>query len=303
MRRSSVPEVDHLVDFIRTASRGVILRRGGKKTTSDDQAEDVDEELGLIAGNGRFPFLVLDAARAMGHDVTIIAIKEEASKELEEAAARVAEGGRALGLDRPARHLPRDPQGRHITQAVMAGQVKHIKIFGGFMPDLTAMSLMGRLKGMNTDALIGAVADLMRERGVELINSAAFLEPLLAARRAAERRAPSEAEREDLAFGYRMADAIAGLDIGQTIAVKHQAVVAVEAMEGTDETIARAGQLAGDGVDDHQGRQAEPGHALRRADRRPGDDPGDANRRRQGVIDRRRADADFRSRRVLRVRQ
>ena len=130
----------------------------------------------------------------------------------------------------------------------MAGQVKHIKIFGGFVPDLTAMSLMGKLKGMNTDALIGAVADLMRERGVELVNSAKFLEPLLAGEGQLSDRAPNEAERKDLEFGYRMADAIAGLDIGQTIAVKHQAVVAVEAMEGTDETIARAGHLAGDGV-------------------------------------------------------
>ncbi len=130
----------------------------------------------------------------------------------------------------------------------MAGQVKHIKIFGGFVPDMTAMSLMGKLKGMNTDALIGAVADLMRERGVELINSAQFLEPLLAREGQLSDRVPNEAERKDLEFGYRMADAIAGLDIGQTIAVKHQAVVAVEAMEGTDETIARAGHLAGDGV-------------------------------------------------------
>ena len=135
-----------------------------------------------------------------------------------------------------------------ITQAVMAGQVKHVKIFGGFMPDMTAMSLMGKLKGFNTDALIGAVADLMRERGVELVNSAKFLEPLLAGEGQLSDRAPNEAERKDLEFGYRMADTIAGLDIGQTIAVKHQAVVAVEAMEGTDETIARAGHLAGDGV-------------------------------------------------------
>jgi DUF1009 family protein len=135
-----------------------------------------------------------------------------------------------------------------IRQAVMAGQVKHIKIFGGFVPDMTAMSLLGRLKGMNTDALIGAVADLMRERGVELINSAALLEPLLAGEGQLSARAVTESERKDLAFGYRMADTIAGLDIGQTIAVKHQAVVAVEAMEGTDETIARAGHLAGDGV-------------------------------------------------------
>jgi DUF1009 family protein len=130
----------------------------------------------------------------------------------------------------------------------MAGQVKHVKIFGGFVPDLTAMSLIGKLKAMNTDSLIGAVAELMRERGVELVNSAAFLEPLLAGEGSLSERVPTEAEHKDLQFGYKMADAIAGLDIGQTIAVKHQAVVAVEAMEGTDETIGRAGHLAGPGV-------------------------------------------------------
>ena len=206
------------------------------------------QKLGLIAGNGRFPFLVLDAARAMGHDVVVIAIKEEASKEIEEAAARSPRADVhwvSIGQLGTFLQILKD---NHITQAVMAGQVKHIKIFGGFVPDLTAMSLMGRLKGMNTDALIGAVADLMRERGVELVNSATFLDPMLAREGQLSDRAPTEAERKDLEFGYRMADAIAGLDIGQTIAVKHQAVVAVEAMEGTDETIARAGHLAGEGV-------------------------------------------------------
>jgi DUF1009 family protein len=206
------------------------------------------QKIGIIAGNGRFPFLVLDAARAQGYDVTIIGIKEEASKELEEAAARSPKADLhwvSIGQLGTFLKILKDAS---LTQAVMAGQVKHIKIFGGFVPDMTAMSLMGRLKGMNTDALIGAVADLMRERGVELINSAQFLEPLLAREGQLSERAPNEHERKDLEFGYRMADAIAGLDIGQTIAVKHQAVVAVEAMEGTDEAIARAGHLAGDGV-------------------------------------------------------
>jgi UDP-2,3-diacylglucosamine hydrolase len=205
-------------------------------------------KLGLIAGNGRFPFLVLDAARSMGHDVVVIAIKEEASKEIEAAAAKSPGADVhwvSIGQLGAFLKILEDNQ---ITQAVMAGQVKHIKIFGGFVPDMTAMSLMGKLKGFNTDALIGAVADLMRERGVELINSAKFLEPLLAAEGQLSAREPNETERKDLEFGYRMADAIAGLDIGQTIAVKHQAVVAVEAMEGTDECIARAGHLAGDGV-------------------------------------------------------
>jgi DUF1009 family protein len=206
------------------------------------------QKLGLIAGNGRFPFLVLDAARSMGHEIVIIALKEEAAKEIEEAAARAPRAEvHWISIGQLGTFL-KILEDNKITQAVMAGQVKHVKIFGGFVPDMTAMSLMGKLKGFNTDALIGAVADLMRERGVELINSAKFLEPLLAGEGQLSERAPSDAERKDLEFGYRMADAIAGLDIGQTIAVKHQAVVAVEAMEGTDECIARAGHLAGDGV-------------------------------------------------------
>lgn len=205
-------------------------------------------KIALIAGNGRFPFLVLDAARSLGHEVTIIAIKEEASTEIEAAAAR--EPGSAvhwvsigqLGM------LLKILKDAGLSQAVMAGQVKHVKIFGGFVPDMVALSLMSRLRSMNTDSLIAAVADLMREHGVELINSTEFLKPLLAGAGQLSARGPTDAEGKDLDFGYRMADAVAGLDIGQTIAVKHQAVVAVEAMEGTDDTIGRAGHLAGPGV-------------------------------------------------------
>jgi DUF1009 family protein len=205
------------------------------------------QRIGLIAGNGRFPFLVLDAARSLGHSVTIIAIKEEAAKDIEEAAARSQSPVHWVSIGQLGTFLKILKDG-NITQAVMAGQVKHVKIFGGFVPDLTAMGLIAKLATKNTDSLIGAVADLMRERGVELVNSAKFLEPLLAGEGQLSDRIPNEAESKDLQFGYRMADTIAGLDIGQTIAVKHQAVVAVEAMEGTDETIARAGHLAGDGV-------------------------------------------------------
>jgi DUF1009 family protein len=203
--------------------------------------------LAIIAGNGRFPFLVLDAARAQGHDVTIIGIKEEASKDLEAAAARPPKADlHWVSIGHLGTFLKILKDGR-ITTAVMAGQVKHVKIFG-FVPDLTAMSMMMKLPSRNTDAIIGAVADLMKEHGIELMNSAKFLEPMLAGAGQLSARAPNAEERKDLEFGYKMADAIAGLDIGQTIAVKHQAVVAVEAMEGTDETIGRAGHLAGDGV-------------------------------------------------------
>lgn len=204
-------------------------------------------KLGLLAGNGRFPFLVLDAARSLGHDVTIVAVKEEADADLEAAASsptpvpvhRVSLGhlGKALSILQEA----------GVTHAVMAGQVKHTKIFG-VMPDLTFMSLLAKLPARNTDALIGAVAGLMRDRGIELIDSTALLQPLLASAGVMTRHRPSDSETASLAYGYRMADAIAALDIGQTIAVKHSAVVAVEAMEGTDAVIARAGDLAGPGV-------------------------------------------------------
>ena len=204
--------------------------------------------LGLIAGNGRFPLLVLAAARSLGHDVTIVAITQEASTELEAAAARppvallhwvsVGQVGTCLQILERA----------GVSHAVMAGQVKHVKIFTDLRPDATALSLLMRLKSRNTDALISAVADLLRERGIELMDSTSLLAPLLATGGVMSDRGPNAREDEDLRFGYPMADTIARLDIGQTVAVKHKAVVAVEAMEGTDEVIGRAGFLAGAGV-------------------------------------------------------
>ena len=205
-------------------------------------------KLGLIAGNGRFPFLMLDAARGAGHDVTIIALKEEAFPELAEAAARppaaaihwvsIGQLGTCIDLLRAA----------DVTQAVMAGQGKHTKLFADIMPDVTLLGILMRLRSRNTDALISGVADALRDNGIELLDSTAFLAPLLAGENVLTRRTPVEDELIDLAFGYRVADAIAGLDIGQTIVVKSAAVVAVEAMEGTDAVIARAGQLAGAGT-------------------------------------------------------
>ena len=199
-------------------------------------------KLGLIAGNGRFPFLVLDAARALGHDVTVVAVKGEAFAELESYAQT---RGAALQWV-PLGHL--GTALKVLTEfgaahAVMAGQVKHTKIFS-VVPDLTMLSVLRRLRARNTDAVIAAVVDVMREQGIELLDSTAFLAPLLAQPGVLAKRTPTEAEQADVAFGYRMADVIAGVDIGQTICVKDQAVVAVEAMEGTDETIARAGRLA-----------------------------------------------------------
>jgi DUF1009 family protein len=202
--------------------------------------------VGLIAGNGRFPFLVLHGARSLGHDVTIVAIKEEASPELAGAAAAAGADLHWVSVGQLGQCL-KILRGADISQAVMAGQVKHVKIFS-IVPDLTLLSAMRRLTAWNTDALIAAVADVMREAGVELLDSTVFLSPLLAGEGVLSARAPSREEQDDFEFGYRIADAIAALDIGQTVAVKHKAVVAVEAMEGTDEVIGRAGYLAGPGV-------------------------------------------------------
>jgi len=205
-------------------------------------------KLGLIAGNGRFPFLVLEAARALGHDVTVVAIKEEASKDLEDAARRApAAALHWISLGQLGACLSAFERAG-VSHAVMAGQVKHVKIFGGIVPDMTFMSVLMRLKARNTDAIIAAVADVMRDRGIELLDSTTLLQPLLATPGVMSARQPTGDELADFEFGYRMADTIAGLDIGQTVAVKHKAVVAVEAMEGTDEVIARAGFLAGPGV-------------------------------------------------------
>jgi DUF1009 family protein len=205
-------------------------------------------KLGLIAGNGRFPFLVLDAARGAGHDVTVVALKEETFPELEAQAARppaapvhwisLGQLGTCIKLLR----------GAGVTQAVMAGQVKHTKLFADIVPDLTLLGVIMKLKAKNTDAIISGIADALRDNGIELLNSTAFLAPLMAGEGVLTRRPPSDDERADLEFGYRIADPIAGLDIGQTIVVKSSAVVAVEAMEGTDAVIARAGQLAGAGT-------------------------------------------------------
>jgi DUF1009 family protein len=203
--------------------------------------------IGLVAGNGRFPFLALQGARALGHDVTVVAIKEEAFPDLEQAARDAHADLHWVSLGQLGRCI-KILKAAGASQAVMAGQVKHVKIFSGIVPDLTLLSVLTRLKARNTDALISAVADVMRDHGIELLDSTTFLSSLLAREGVLTERPPTEEERADFAFGYPKADAIAAMDIGQTIAVKHKAVIAVEAMEGTDETISRAADLAGRGV-------------------------------------------------------
>jgi UDP-2,3-diacylglucosamine hydrolase len=205
-------------------------------------------KLGLIAGNGRFPFLVLDAARKAGHEVIVIALREETFPDLDAVAAHppsaavhwisLGQLGTCIEILRAA----------GVSKAVMAGQVKHTRLFDDIVPDKALMMVLMRLKAKNTDSLISGVADVLHDHGIQLIDSTALLSSLLAPAGVVGSRGPSPEQQADLAFGYGVADAVAGLDIGQTIAVKSAAVVAVEAMEGTDAVIARAGQLAGSGV-------------------------------------------------------
>jgi DUF1009 family protein len=194
---------------------------------------------GLIAGNGRFPFLVLEGARSQGIEMAVIALKEEASPELEKIAKRVH--WVSLGeLSKTIELL----QQEGVTQAVMAGQVKHNKIFSAIRPDWKLAKLLFSLPRKNTDALIGAVARVLEDEGIRLVDSTIFLKPLVPEPGVLTRRAPSPHEAEDIAYGIGVARQIAAMDIGQTVVIADRACVAVEAMEGTDETIARAARIA-----------------------------------------------------------
>ena len=238
--------------------------------------------LGLIAGNGRFPFLVLDAARAQG---TMSPSSRPRKRHF-----RNQRGGQPprernpLDLARTARHVDQGSAAgrRHAGGDGGPGEARE-DFSSGILPDTTTPFRPRQLGGRIPMALIGAIAAVLMTTGIELIDSTAFITPLLARPGVltADRR-PRRAK--DFEFGYRMADAIAALDIGQTIAVKHQAVVAVEAMEGTDEVIGRAGYLAGPGVRIVKVAKPQAGHAVRRAGHRPGDDPGDAGGRRLGAV-------------------
>ena len=201
-------------------------------------------KLGLIAGNGRFPFLLLDAARAHGLDVVVAAIKEETFPEIDERAAREPEHVRVhwMSLGELSR-LIETFQREGVTRAVMAGQVKHKQIFSSIRPDWRLAKLLLNLRTRNTDMLLGAVAKVLGDEGIELISSTEFLEPMLAAEGVLTKRFPDEMERRDILYGLTVARGIAGFDLGQTVVIAAGACVAVEAMEGTDATIARAGAL------------------------------------------------------------
>jgi UDP-2,3-diacylglucosamine hydrolase len=194
---------------------------------------------GLIAGNGRFPFLVLEGARSQGIEMAVIALKEEASPELEKVAKRLywvslGELSKAISL----------MQQEGVTQAVMAGQVKHNKIFSAIRPDWKLAKLLFSLPRKNTDALIGAVAKVFEEEGIHLVDSTLFLKPLLPQAGVLTRRVPNEHEAADMEYGLDIARHLAARDIGQTVVIADRACVAVEAMEGTDETILRAARFA-----------------------------------------------------------
>ena len=199
--------------------------------------------LGLIAGNGRFPFLLLDAARAHGLEVVVAAIKEETEPEMD-ARAAADPGIRVhwLSLGELSR-LIETFRREDVTRAVMAGQVRHKQIFSSIRPDWRLAKLLLNLRTRNTDMLLGAVAKVLSDEGIELVSSTAYLEPLLARPGVLTARAPTAEEQQDLAYGRQVAAALAGFDIGQTVVVAGQACVAVEAMEGTDATIARAGAI------------------------------------------------------------
>ncbi len=200
-------------------------------------------KLGLIAGNGRFPFLLLDAARARGVEVVVAAIKEETEPEMEARAA--ADAGITvfwLSLGELSK-LIETFQSAGVTRAVMAGQVKHKQIFSAIRPDWRLAKLLMNLRTRNTDMLLGAVAKVLADEGIELISSTSYLEPLLARPGVLTARVPSDDEQKDIEYGRKVALGVAAFDIGQTVVVAGQACIAVEAMEGTDAAIERAGHI------------------------------------------------------------
>jgi len=194
---------------------------------------------GLIAGNGRFPFLVLEGAGRAGVEMSVAAIREEADPAIEKIAGRIKWIG--IGqLGKMIRFFKREG----VERAIMAGQVKHVQIFSGAIPDVRMLKLLLKLPRRNTDALIGAIADELASEGIELIDSTFFLHDYLPREGTLSKREPTETERGDIAYGLEVAREIARLDLGQTIVVRARACVAIEAMEGTDACILRAGTLA-----------------------------------------------------------
>ena len=194
--------------------------------------------IGLIAGNGKFPFLVLEAARSQGIEMVVVAINEETSPDIEQHAKTV----HWLNLGQLGK-LIKTFKAEGITQAIMAGQVKHKQIFSSGIPDLTMMKLLASLATKNTDSLIGAVARVLEQEGIHLMESTVFLRPLLPEPGVLTKRKPTDDEQRDLDYGYSLARELGRLDVGQSVAVTDGACVALEAMEGTDAIMERAATL------------------------------------------------------------
>jgi len=193
---------------------------------------------GLIAGNGRFPLLALESARRLGHDVTVIAIQEEATPDVEALAPRCY----WISLGQLSRLIEILRQ-EGITEVVMCGQIKHASIFSSIVPDWRLVKLLATLPSKNTDGLIGGVIRILEDEGIHLSDSTALLKPLLASAGAMTRRKPAKDETSDIEYGRRVANALAGFDVGQSVAICERACVAVEAMEGTDAMLRRAAGL------------------------------------------------------------
>ncbi|HVF31350.1 MAG TPA: UDP-2,3-diacylglucosamine diphosphatase LpxI, partial [Pyrinomonadaceae bacterium] len=194
---------------------------------------------GLIAGNGQFPFLVVEGARRSGESLSVVAIKEETDKRIDEVADEVKWVN--IGqLGKMISHF----KSSGVTKAIMAGQVKHVQIFSGALPDARMLKMLWSLPKRNTDALIGGVVAELEKEGIELIDSTYFLKDQLAPAGALTKRRPSDIEVQNIQYGLHIAGEIARLDLGQTIVVRAKACVAIEAMEGTDAAIKRAGELA-----------------------------------------------------------
>jgi len=196
-------------------------------------------KLGLIAGNGKFPLLILDAARAQGLDVIVAAIREEALPEIESHGAAAVYWLSLGELSKLIETFKREG----VTRAVMAGQVKHKQIFSSIRPDWRLAKLLLSLRTRNTDALLGAVAKVLGDEGITLVNSTSLLEPLLAKAGVLTKRSPSDDEKKNVEYGRAAARRLGEFDIGQTVVIAEAACVTVEAMEGTDATIERAGQI------------------------------------------------------------
>lgn len=196
-------------------------------------------KFGLIAGNGQFPFLVVEGARKKGASLAVVAIKEETDRRINEAAENVL----WVGIGQLGKMISFFKK-EGVTQAIMAGQVKHVQIFSGSLPDVRMLKMLWDLPRRNTDALIGGVAGEMAKEGIELIDSTYFIQDQLAPKGVLTKRKPDKTELGNIEYGLHIADEIARLDLGQTIVVRAKACVAVEAMEGTDATIKRAGKLA-----------------------------------------------------------